>query len=92
MIAYQRTVASEEGKGPLQNEFATGPRVSKNLVEFRRRNGEIKSNKFSGATCACQKTLLSLQMWKLCAPGAQFMRCSRLQTPVSEKALPFSTG
>jgi len=63
--------------------------VSKNLVEFRRRNGEIKSNTFSGATYACQKTLLSLQTRKLCAAGARFMRCSRLQSPMSEKACLF---
>ena len=61
-------------------------RVSKNLVEFRRRNGEIKSDPFSGATCACQKTLLGLQTWELCATGAQFLRCSRPQSPLSEKA------
>ena len=64
-------------------------RLSKNLVEFRRRNGEIKSSTFSGATCACQKTLLSLQTRKLCAAGARFMRCSRLQSPMSEKACLF---
>ena len=65
--------------------------LKENLVEFHRHSGEIKFGLFSGATCACQKTLLSLQTRKLCAAGAQFMRCSRLQSPVSEKAAPFST-
>ena len=35
----------------------------KNLVEFRHHSGEIKLNPFSGATCACRKTLLSLPVY-----------------------------
>ena len=55
----------------------------KNLVEFRRRSDEKEANLFSGATCACQKTLLGLSV---CPMGAR----NRPQAPFSEKALPFS--
>ena len=48
----------------------------KNLVEFRRRSGERKSRSFSPATCAAEKILLRLQVWNLCAVGAQIMRAA----------------
>ena len=48
----------------------------KNLVEFRRRSGERKSRSFSPATCAAEKILLRLQVWNLCALGAQIMRAA----------------
>jgi len=51
---------------------------SKNLVEFRRRSGEIRSSAFSGATCACQKTLLAPPV---CPQGAR----RGVQSPFSKK-------
>ena len=48
----------------------------KNLAEFRRRSGERKSRSFSPATCAAEKILLRLQVWNLCALGAQIMRAA----------------
>ena len=53
-----------------------GSACSKNLVEFRRRSGERKSRSFSPATCAAEKILLRLQVWNLCAVGAQIMRAA----------------
>ena len=53
-----------------------GSACSKNLVEFRRRSGERKSQSFSPATCAAEKILLRLQVWNLCAVGAQIMRAA----------------
>ena len=51
----------------------------KDLVEFRRRSGERKSNHFS-ATCASKKILLGLQT---CAPSAQGRRCVRCSQAAS---------
>ena len=51
-----------------------------NLVEFRHRSGEIRSEPFSGATCACQKTLLGLPV---CPSGAH----SRPQALISKSML-----
>ena len=50
--------------------------LSKSLAEFRRRSGERKSRSFSPATCAAEKILLGLQVWNLCAVGAQIMRAA----------------
>ena len=50
--------------------------LSKSLAEFRRRSGERKSQSFSPATCTAEKILLRLQVWNLCALGAQIMRAA----------------
>jgi len=53
--------------------------LSESLAEFRRRNGENKTNQFSPATCASEKTPLTLQTYKLFAIGERFVRCSKVQ-------------
>ena len=45
---------------------------------------------FSLATCAREKILLSLQVWNLCAAGAQIMRAADCN-PFVEKSSDFST-
>ena len=47
----------------------------KNLVEFAPA-GAKKVQSFSSATCAAKKILLRLQVWNLCAGGAQIMRAA----------------
>ena len=49
--------------------------LSKNLVEFAPA-GAKKVQSFSSATCAAKKILLRLQVWNLCAGGAQIMRAA----------------
>ena len=49
--------------------------LSKNLVEFAPA-GAKKVQSFSSATCAAKKILLRLQVWNLCAAGAQIMRAA----------------
>ena len=49
--------------------------LSKNLVEFAPA-GAKKVQSFSSATCAAKKILLRLQVWNLCAGGAQMMRAA----------------
>ena len=49
--------------------------LSKNLVEFAPA-GAKKVRSFSSATCAAKKILLRLQVWNLCAGGAQIMRAA----------------
>ncbi len=60
----------------FQSRAAPNKRCSKSLAEFRRRSGERKSRSFSSATCAAKKILLRLQVWNLCALGAQIMRAA----------------
>ena len=47
-----------------------------------RRRKEVRS--FSSATCAAKKILLRLQVWNLCAGGAQIMRAADC-TPLVKK-------
>ncbi len=49
--------------------------LSKKLVAFAPA-GAKKAQSFSSATCAAKKILLSLQVWNLCAGGAQIMRAA----------------
>ncbi len=55
-----------------------------------------KVQSFSSATCAAKKILLRLQVWNLCAAGAQIMRaadctppCQKAAAPVGAAALTF---
>ena len=50
-------------------------RLSRNLVAFAPA-GAKKVQSFSSATCAAKKILLRLQVWNLCAGGAQIMRAA----------------
>ena len=58
-------------------------RLSKNLVAFAPA-GAKKVQSFSSATCAAKKILLRLQVWNLCAGGAQIMRAADC-TPLVKK-------
>ena len=51
----------------------------------RRRKEKIRS--FSSATCAAKKILLRLQVWNLCADGAQIMRAADCKTPCQKVIL-----
>ena len=57
--------------------------LSKNLVAFAPA-GAKKVQSFSSATCAAKKILLRLQVWNLCAGGAQIMRAADC-TPLFKK-------
>ena len=57
--------------------------LSKNLVAFAPA-GAKKVQSFSSATCAAKKILLRLQVWNLCAGGAQIMRAADC-TPLVKK-------
>ena len=61
-------------------------RLSKNLVAFAPA-GAKKVQSFSSATCAAKKILLRLQVWNLCAGGAQIMRAADCKPPCQKGIL-----
>ena len=61
-------------------------RLSKNLVAFAPA-GAKKVQSFSSATCAAKKILLRLQVWNLCAGGAQIMRAAGCNPPCQKGIL-----
>ena len=61
-------------------------RLSKNLVAFAPA-GAKKVQSFSSATCASKKILLRLQVWNLCAGGAQIMRAADCTPPCQKVTL-----
>ena len=60
--------------------------LSKNLVAFAPA-GAKKVQSFSSATCAAKKILLRLQVWNLCAGGAQIMRAADCTPPCQKRIL-----
>ncbi len=61
-------------------------RLSRNLVAFAPA-GAKKVQSFSSATCAAKKILLRLQVWNLCAGGAQIMRAADCKPPCQKGIL-----
>ena len=66
-----------------RRSYRAAARLSKNLVAFAPA-GAKKVQSFSSATCAAKKILLRLQVWNLCAGGAQIMRAADC-TPLVKK-------
>ena len=58
-----------------RRSYRAAARLSRNLVAFAPA-GAKKVQSFSSATCAAKKILLRLQVWNLCAGGAQIMRAA----------------
>ena len=68
------TVCSNMPKRPASSD--TGPQL---VQKTRRVSPPVRRKKvqsFSSATCAAKKILLRLQVWNLCAGGAQIMRAA----------------
>ena len=70
-----------------RRSYRVAARPSKNLVAFAPA-GAKKVQSFSSATCAAKKILLRLQVWNLCAGGAQIMRAADCK-PLCQKVLLF---
>ena len=69
--------------------YRVAARLSKNLVAFAPA-GAKKVQSFSSATCAAKKILLRLQVWNLCAAGAQIMRAADCK-PLCQKVILFDS-
>ena len=69
-----------------RRSYRVAARPSKNLVEFAPA-GAKKVQSFSSATCAAKKILLRLQVWNLCAGGAQIMRAADCKPPCQKVIL-----
>ena len=69
-----------------RRSYRAAARLSKNLVAFAPA-GAKKVQSFSSATCAAKKILLRLQVWNLCAGGAQIMRAADCKPPCQKVLL-----
>ena len=69
-----------------RRSYRAAARLSKNLVAFAPA-GAKKVQSFSSATCAAKKILLRLQVWNLCAGGAQIMRAADCKPPCQKGIL-----
>ena len=69
-----------------RRSYRAAARLSKNLVAFAPA-GAKKVQSFSSATCAAKKILLRLQVWNLCAGGAQIMRAADCKPPCQKVIL-----
>ena len=69
-----------------RRSYRVAARPSKNLVAFAPA-GAKKVQSFSSATCAAKKILLRLQVWNLCAGGAQIMRAADCNPPCQKVIL-----
>ena len=72
-----------------RRSYRAAARLSRNLVAFAPA-GAKKVQSFSSATCAAKKILLRLQVWNLCAGGAQIMRVADC-TPPCQKVILFDS-
>ena len=72
-----------------RRSYRAAARLSKNLVAFAPA-GAKKVQSFSSATCAAKKILLRLQVWNLCASGAQIMRAADCK-PLCQKVTLFDS-
>ena len=69
-----------------RRSYRAAARLSRNLVAFAPA-GAKKVQSFSSATCAAKKILLRLQVWNLCAGGAQIMRAADCNPPCQKVIL-----
>ena len=69
-----------------RRSYRAAARLSKNLIAFAPA-GAKKVQSFSSATCAAKKILLRLQVWNLCAGGAQIMRAADCKPPCQKVIL-----
>ena len=69
-----------------RRSYRAAARLSRNLVAFAPA-GAKKVQSFSSATCAAKKILLRLQVWNLCAGGAQIMRAADCKPPCQKGIL-----
>ena len=72
-----------------RRSYRAAAKLSRNLVAFAPA-GAKKVQSFSSATRAAKKILLRLQVWNLCAGGAQIMRAADC-TPPCQKGILFDS-
>ena len=79
----------QKKRRPAEHSAGRQSSLSTNLVAFAPA-GAKKVQSFSSATCAAKKILLRLQVWNLCAGGAQIMRAADC-TPPCQKVILFDS-